>query len=242
MKNKNLVTLVMASVFSISISSTALAGPFDFMGDKKEVKAAAGIDLDAMSASATRLILSAGQATFSFADAGVVMLNALGKKVEAEKLKGLLEEAKKKPNDEQSIKAFMGAKETNDAFAELAKADINAKTKLNLSTEQLTDSFMKIGAGLMLDAEAVGSASGLVKEATSLVDAVKADPMRYGLSGLNTVNSVVGSGKFIGETVPKQAQHLKNFSDKLVAYFNANKIPMPTAEKLKKMSEDMQKG
>lgn len=242
MKNKNLVTLVMASVFSISISNTVLAGPFDFIGDKTEVKAGAGVDLNAMSASGTKLILSAGKATFSFADAGVVMLNALGKKVEAEKLKGLLEEAKKKPNDEQSIKAFMGSKETNEAFEELGKADINAKTKFNLSNEQLIDAFSKIGSGLILDAQAVGNATGLVNEATSLVDVVKSDPMRYGLSGLTTVNSVVGSGKFIGETVPKQAQHLKNFSDKLVAYFNANKIPMPSAEKLKKMSEDMQKG
>jgi hypothetical protein len=242
MKKKVLLGLLMVSVFSINLSNVSFAGPFDFMGGKKEEPKkveSKKIDLNALSASGVKLILSAGRATFEFADASVIMLEALGKKEESEKLKSLVEEAKKKPNDEQNVKAFMGSTETNKAFEELGKASINSKTKFALSTEQLVNAFSKIGGGLILDAKAVADAKGIVNEATSLVDIVKSDPMKYGISAAMTV---ISSGKFIADTVPQQTKHLKNFSDKLVAYFKANKIPMPSAEKLKQLSEDMQKG
>ncbi len=241
---KILLSLLLAGITVSTSYTPAIAGPFDFMNqgkDKKSSDSGKTVDLDKLSSGGVRLIKSVGKATIIFSEAAIVMLSAAGNKEAAEKLKAELDELKKKPNDQEGIKKFLEGPSKN-AIGELEKLKIDSKTKFNLSNAELISAFEKLGGATVLDLSAVGDAANLVKEATGLLDVVSKDPMKYGLSAVSTVNSVISSGKFITDNVPQQGKSIQGFTTKLVDYFKANKIPVPSPEKLKKIADELEKG
>ena len=242
MKKKILLGLLAASVFSFNFYSVSLAGPFDFNNNNKQTETNKEIDLNTLSANSTKLILNVGKATVAFADAAIIMLNATGNKEQAEKLKAVVDVVKKNPKDEEGIKKLISSKEMTGALEGLDKMDLGAKTKLNISEADLIFASCNFGGGVILDSKAVIDATELVKEATSMLDKVQKDPMKYGVSAAGTVNSIISSGKFICDNIPNQIKAVQTFTTKLVAYCNANKISPPSAEKLKEVAETMEKG
>lgn len=240
---KILLGLLLTTISVSGISLSANAGPFDFMNQKKEESKSdnKAVNLDKLSAGGVQLINSVGKSTITFSEAAIVMLSAAGNKEQAEKLKAALDELKKKPNDENQIKSFVGGA-GKTAIEELDKVKVDSKSRFKASNEELISAFEKLGGAAMFDVKAVGDAGNLVKEATGMLDIVSKDPMKYGFSAVNTVNSVISSGKFVGENLPQQGKSIQGFTTKLVDYFKANKIPVPSPERLKKIAEDMQKG
>jgi len=232
MKKKILLGLLAASVFSFNFYSVSLAGPFDFNNNNKQTETNKEIDLNTLSANSTKLILNVGKAT----------VNATGNKEQAEKLKAVVDVVKKNPKDEEGIKKLISSKEMTGALEGLDKMDLGAKTKLNISEADLIFASCNFGGGVILDSKAVIDATELVKEATSMLDKVQKDPMKYGVSAAGTVNSIISSGKFICDNIPNQIKAVQTFTTKLVAYCNANKISPPSAEKLKEVAETMEKG
>jgi len=220
----------------------AMAGPFDFMnqGQKKEA-AAPAVDLNAMSANGAALIKLLGSATIAFSEAAITMLNAVGNKELAEKLKASLAELKKKPNDQEAIKKFVET-DAKKAAEELNKINLASGTKLSLATDELVNAFGKLYAAGLLDVKAIEQAGKLVQEAQNVLGAVQKDPMKYGFSAVGTVNSLISSGKFIVDNVPEQGKNIQSFVDRLIKYFQANKIPMPSPEKLKSITDNLAKG
>lgn len=241
---KSLLNLAVLGLVSLNFTSVALAGPFDFITEDKKTESkgsAKAVDLDKMSASGNKLILNVAMATIHFADAGVKILEAVGKKEDAAKLEAMSTELKSKKSDPEGIKKIMESQESQKAMEALGKIGLSSKTKLNLSVKDLTDSLIKVGSGLVVDSVAINDASNLVQEAKGIVQNVQSDPMKYGLGAVGTVNSIIGSGKFIADNVPKQVTHVKTFSDQLIAYFKANNIPLPSQATITKASASMGK-
>lgn len=239
MNKKKVAVAVLTTSLFLSIPSLSLAGPFDFMNKGESKKTESTVDVNALSARGTKLILTVNRATGAFAEAAILMLDALGMKVESEKLKATLVEAKKKPDDPENTKKFMAA--TGNAIEELNKVNLKSTKNLKTSQESLINSSLNFGGGALLDLKAVDDAKKLVQEATGLVDQIKSNPMA-GLSALGTVNSIISSGKFIVDNVPNQVKSVQGFSQKLVDYFKANKIEAPSPDKMKKFSEKLMKG
>jgi hypothetical protein len=242
MKKRFLNTLLTVSFLTTGLSTPVSAGPFDFLGGAKQESNSKSVDLNKLSQNGTKLIVTVGKATLSFSEAGVIILSALGKKEESEKLKALLEEVKKDPNNSEKLKVFISSDVTKKAFSELAKADLTSNKKMAASTQDLVNSFLKVGAGIILDTQAVNDAVNLVNEAKGVVELVKSDPMKYGVTAIGTVNSVIGSGQFISDNIPKQVDDIKKFSEKLVQYLKTNKIEVPSQDRLKQIANDLQKG
>lgn len=239
MNKKKVAVAVLTTSLFLSIPSLSLAGPFDFMNKEESKKTESKVDVNALSARGTKLILTVNRATSAFSDAAILMLDALGMKVEAEKLKAIKTEVAKKPDDPESVKKLIAG--TSNALGELNKVDLTSNKKLKGSQESLIKSSLNFGGGALLDLKAVDDAKKLVQEATGLVDQIKSNPMA-GLSALGTVNSIISSGKFIVDNVPNQVKSVQGFSQKLVDYFKANKIEAPSADKMKKFSEGLMKG
>lgn len=228
--------------FTIYSSNISFAGPFDFINKNSTSTNSSQVNLNSLSYNASKLIMRVGKATIAFAESSTTMYEAIGEKEKAEKLRSLVDEVKKKKDDEESIKKFVENKEVNQAFEDLGNIDLSSKKQLAVSVEQLVTAFGQLGGGINLDSKAVEDAKNLTDEATGLIDLVKSDPLKYGFSAFTTVNSVISSGKFIVDNVPNQITNIKSFSEKLVQYFKTNNIPIPSPEKLQKIADEMEKG
>lgn len=233
-KKKTLILLLTASFF-LSLPKVSFAGPFDFLNNASK---ASNIDLKGLSSKGTKLISTVSKANNAFADAAVGMLNSLGMKEKAEKLKAVQEEVKKKSDDPENVKKLVKA--TNEAMDDLNKADLKSQVNLKKSQKELVNASLKFGGGSALDLKAVDSAKSLGEEAVGLLDQVKSNPMD-GLSALGTINSIVDSSKFIVENVPNQVNSVQTFSQKLFEYFKANKIEAPSVAKIKEYSDQLSK-
>jgi len=235
--------LLSVSVLLIFTSQTVFAGPFDFINQlqKKEETSLPAVDLEGMSANGVALVLLVGRATISFSEAAVSMLSAAGNKESAEKLRASLEEIKKKPNDPEAIKKFVET-DAKKATNELNKIKFESGNKLDLSAEDLVKAFMQISVAGLLDVKAVEQSGVLIQDAQNVLGLVQKDPLRYGFGAIGTVNSVIGSGKFIADNVPEQGKNIQSFADRLGKYLQANKIPLPSLEKLQKAATEMEKG
>lgn len=232
-----------AAFVAINAFSLAYAGPFDFMNqDKKEETKSDNkqVDLNKLSASGQILVIRVSQATQAFSASTMIMLTALNLKKEAEQMKVLQEELKKAPEDQEKIKKLLVA--NNEAMAEINKAKINEKSKLAVSNKELLNAFIYCGAGALTDAKAVNDAANLIKECELVINYVKADPIKYGLGALPTINSVISSSKFIADNVPEQIKSVKGFSDTLGKVIKTKKLALPTPKEIQKEVESMTKG
>lgn len=239
--NKRSLILYTLIIFNLSINPV-IAGPFDLLNQGNSSSSIKEVNLNSLSYNASRLIMRVGKATIAFAESSTTMYEAIGEKEKAEKLRALVDEVKKKQNDEESIKKFVENKEVNQAFEDLGHIDLDSKKQMVVSVEQLITAFGQLGGGINLDTKAVEDAKSLTNEATGLIDMVKSNPLKYGFSAFTTVNSVLSSGKFILDNVPNQIVNIQSFSEKLIQYFKANNIPIPSPEKLQKIADEMEKG
>ncbi|MFN4149643.1 MAG: hypothetical protein ACK4IX_01770 [Candidatus Sericytochromatia bacterium] len=239
--NKRSLILYTLIIFNLSINPV-IAGPFDLLNQGNSSSSVKEVNLNSLSYNASRLIMRVGKATIAFAESSTTMYEAIGEKEKAEKLRALVDEVKKKQNDEESIKKFVENKEVNQAFEDLGNIDLNSKKQMVVSVEQLVTAFGQLGGGINLDTKAVEDAKSLTTEATGLVDLVKSNPLKYGFSAFTTVNSVLSSGKFIVDNVPNQIVNIQSFSEKLIQYFKTNNIPIPSPDKLQKIADEMEKG
>lgn len=239
--NKKSLILYTIIMFCSTISPV-IAGPFDLLNQGNNSTSVKEVNLNSLSYNASRLIMRVGKATIAFAESSTTMYEAIGEKEKAEKLRALVDEVKKKQNDEESIKKFVENKEVNQAFKDLGNIDLDSKKQMVVSVEQLVTAFGQLGGGVNLDTKAVEDAKSLTNEATGLVDMVKSNPLKYGFSAFTTVNSVLSSGKFIVDNVPNQIVNIQSFSEKLIQYFKTNNIPIPSPDKLQKIADEMEKG
>lgn len=239
--NKRSLILYTLIISNLAINPV-IAGPFDLLNQGSNSSSVKEVNLNSLSYNASRLIMRVGKATIAFAESSTTMYEAIGEKEKAEKLRALVDEIKKKQNDEESIKKFVENKEVNQAFEDLGNIDLDSKKQMVVSVEQLITAFGQLGGGINLDTKAVEDAKSLTNEATGLIDLVKSNPLKYGFSAFTTVNSVLSSGKFIVDNVPNQIVNIQSFSEKLIQYFKANNIPIPSPDKLQKIADEMEKG
>lgn len=242
MKKHIFLSGLVCSFVSLNSFSYSFAGPFDFANPpaQKEEKKSGEVDLNSLNVSAQSLVIKVGTATGVFAKSAILVLSALGMKEESVKLQLAQEELAKKPDDPEKVKKLVEA--SSQAFEALNKVKFGANTKLQMSVEELGNAFISLMAGIVLDGGAVKDAGQLLQDASNSVSLVAANPFKYGMSAVGTVNSIVDSSKFVVDNVPKQVKSVQEFTDKLISYFKTNKIEVPSPEKIQQMTKKLMKG
>ncbi len=229
---KKIILSSLVAVF-ISISSIAYAGPFDFLDNNSST------EVTALSQKSDYINTKVGKASISFSKSVQDMLIALNRKEQAEKMKALTEEVSKKKNDTELQKKLIQA--TNNALEELNTIDLQGKLDSEESQNKLYNSILNMGAGIEMDAKAIQDSQDLGDASERTMNLVKSDPIRYGLSSISTVQSVLSTTKFVAENIPTQMNNVQKFSLKLADYAKTNKLKIPTADDIQKKAASMEK-
>ena len=207
-------------------------------GDKKE--SGEKVDVNALGGRETTLKIRLSRATIALANGLIEVQKACGKTADAARLEAALEEAKKNPSDMEGTKKLCA--EVDNAGEAMKKVDLEASMNKAEARTRLGKSLLHLGAGSLLDLQAVNDAKNLVTDITNGVKAVQASPMTYGLSAVKDLNSGLSTAKFVAETIPTQIGTIADLTKGLVKYAQTNKIEVPSQKEQEKQSKEMDKG
>lgn len=226
-------------VVMVLTGGQAFGGMFDSItgGDKKSN--ATTVDVKALTGREVVLRVRVSKATASLANGLIEIQKATGKAAEAAKLEASLTEAQKNPSDVEKTKQL--CLEVNTAGDAIKKIDLNASLNKNEARARLGKSLLHLGAGSMLNMQAISDAKNLVTDITNGISAVKSSPMAYGFSAVKDLTSGLNTAKFVSETIPTQVGIVSEISKSLIKYAKANKIELPTDKEKENLSKEMEK-
>ncbi|MCM0080475.1 hypothetical protein L4X63_02625 [Geomonas sp. Red32] len=227
---------LMAMVLMLS-STQSFGGMFDMIGGAKK-DSGQKVDVKALTAREATIKLRVNAATVTLAGSVAQVQKACGMAAEAAKLEATIEEAKKNPQDMEKTKVLCSA--VNNAGSAINKLNLASSINLADARTSLGKSLLLLGAGSLLDLQAVNDAKGLTSDISKGINDVKSSPTTYGFSAVKDLTSGLSTAKFVAETIPGQLGTITDLSKGLVKYAQANKIPLPTEKEKSQLADDLQ--
>ncbi len=197
------------------------------------------VDVAALSSRDAAIKMRLYKASVTLASGLIEVEKACGRAAEAAKLEATLEEAKKNPADTEGTKKL--CTDINNASDAMKEVDLNSSMSKSEARLRLGKALLLLGAGSLLDVQAVNDARNLVSDIASGLRRVQASPMTYGLAAAKDLGSGLSTAKFVIETVPSQLSTIGSFTSGLVKYARTNKIDIPSQADLEKQSKDIEK-
>ena len=213
-----------AILLVIFVVSSAMA--FDLLPGKNKADKA-NVDVNSLSTRSASLLSRVQAATASFGEGIVLVMQAVGKKEDAEKLQQSINNMKENKGDINATKDCTG--KVNNAVAEMKDIDLASQMNKEQAQAHLGDSILKIGIGGILDGYAVKDASVLLQESQAALKQVS-------WTTVGKVKSVINVAQFVVQEIPPQANNLNQYSGKLVAYAKTVGIKV-NPETIKKQAE-----
>lgn len=198
------------------------------------------VDVKALTSRDAMLRKRINKATIALANGLIEVQNSCGMAAEATKLEQVRDEALKNPDDVEGTKKLVA--EVNNAGAALKKVDLNAKMNKAEGRKRVGKSLLHLGAGSLLDLQAVNDAQNLINDITKAVKVVQAAPMTYGMSAVNDLNAGLDTAKFVVEAIPTQVSTIADMTKGLVKYANTKKIKVPSKKEQEEQAATVEKG
>lgn len=237
---KKRIVLILVVTFLV-LPNLVCAGMFDAFKKSGGSGGGSKVDINALAKRSGIIIGKVYSANIAFAESSADILEAVGKAQDAEKLRATVSNIKnKKDKDIEGLKTCVNL--VNNAQEELSKIDLKSSLELAKARIFLVKSILEFSAGGILDLSAVNDAKTLLTEAKDGIQQVKAAPMQYGPSALNSLNEIIEVSKFIVESIPGQANNIQMFVNKLVDYAKTNKIEIPSQSEIEKRANELEKG
>ena len=227
--------LVVVVMMAVAAQAFGFGMPSFGGNDKKE--SGEKVDVKALTTRNATLRIRIHKATIAMANGLIEIQNACGMAAEAAKLEQVRDEALKNPDDVEGTKKLVS--EVNNAGTALKKVDFNAKMNKEEGRKRVGKSLLYLGAGSLLDLQAVNDAKNLINDITKAVKVVQAAPMTYGMSAVKDLNAGLDTAKFVAEAIPTQVSTITDLTKGLVKYAQTNKIEVPSAEKQAEESKKM---
>ena len=179
------------------------------------------------------------KATTSFLKGSAKVFSAVGKKEEAMKYEQAAEELENNPEDPQKIKDSLRiADEANKSLEEIKteNARVSAEGK-----KELGRGIVHVGAGGMLDIAAASKAADFVQTLKNALGVVQKDPVKYGVSAVNTLKGSLDLMAFLSLELPNQGAAISNTFTGLIKYAGTNGVTVTKADAEKEAAK-MEKG
>lgn len=227
--------LVVVGMMAVGAQAFGFGIP-GFGGDDKK-ESGEKVDVKGLTARDAILRKRISKATIALANGLIEIQHACGMAAEAAKLEQVRDVALKNPDDMEGTKKLVS--EVNNAGDALKKVDFNAKMNKAEGRKRVGKSLLHLGAGSLLDLQAVNDAKKLITDITNAVKVVQAAPMTYGMSAVKDLNAGLDTAKFVAEAIPTQVSTIADLTKGLVKYAKTNKIEQPSQEKMAEESEKM---
>jgi len=226
----------MVLVLVIAICSSAFAWPKLGKSDDDQEEPSATVDISQLETSSVVLIYNASWATINIIDASVLIFDAIGNKEQAEKLRIGMEILKNNPEDEDSLKKYMG--ETNNAIEELNEVEDLESKLSSAATFDVATAFIALGCAIYLDKNALETAKLIMDDSKT---ALKETP-KTKLKEIKRIKAISESAVFLSRNIPVQLKGIASVSTNLVNLAKTKGIELPSQDKIDERAKGMLKG
>lgn len=208
-------------------------------GGNKKGTSSKSVNMDDIRGEDSSIRRLVAKATASVLKGSAKVFSAVGKKEEAMKYKQAAEDLEKNPEDPQKIKDSMnlvdeGNESLGEIQAENTKVSAEGKKELGLG-------IIYVGAGGIVDTKAGSRAANFVNTLKSAIDAVQANPAKYGLGVMNTLKGSLDLMTSLSTQLPKQGTAINQTFSGLVKYASTNGVSVSMDDATKE-AEKLEKG
>jgi len=220
----------------IAICSSAFAFPKLGKSDEDKEESNATVDISLLETSSLVLISNASWATINLMEATVLIFEAIGNKEKAEELSIGVEILKNNPEDEDSLKKYMG--ETNNAVEELNEMEDLESNLSTAVTFNVASAFLSLGCAIYFDNNALETAKLIVDDSKT---ALKETP-KTKLKEIKRIKAISESAMFLSSNIPVQLKGIASVSTNIVNLAKTRGVELPSQDQIDEKSKGMIKG
>jgi len=220
----------------IAICSSAFTFPKLGKSDEVKEESNATVDISLLETSSLVLISNASWATINLMEATVLIFEAIGNKEKAEELSIGVEILKNNPEDEDSLKKYMG--ETNNAVEELNEMEDLESNLSTAVTFDVASAFIALGCAIYFDNLSLETAKLIVDNSKT---ALKETP-KTKLKEIKRIKAILESAVFLSGNIPVQLKGIASISTNIVSLAKTRGVELPSQDQIDEKANGMSKG